>query len=163
LISPETSLDIEWAQAIIYPQNVSVYQVAGTSRPNTIALRRFLDAIDGSFCVPSEHKSSKVEGKLQCGAYKPDSVISISYGTYESSFSEYWAERSCMEFLKLGLQGISILIGSGDNGVNVIPGSVKGVKYPECSNDGKIGGAFSPTFPGSCPYVNLRLTIYDLY
>lgn len=50
--------------------------------------------------------------------------------------------------MKLGLQGHSILVSSGDYGVASIPGDVSssGCLGPE----GKI---FNPTYPSNCPYV----------
>lgn len=50
-------------------------------------------------------------------------------------------------FMKLGLQGTSIFVASGDTGVGGIPGdgAANG-----CLRNGTV---FSPTQPNSCPYV----------
>lgn len=77
-----------------------------------------------------------------CGVYKPTNVISISYGGQESDLPAYYQERQCNEFLKLGLQGVSILIASGDDGVAGPPG--------DDSANGCLGAnstVFSPAFP----------------
>jgi tripeptidyl-peptidase-1 len=57
--------------------------------------------------------------------------------------------------MKLGLQGITIVISSGDNGV-AGHGDVC-CHYEGCYggvlNAAGTGGAFNPTFPGTCPYI----------
>jgi tripeptidyl-peptidase-1 len=77
-----------------------------------------------------------------CGVYKPTNVISISYGTAEIDLPANYQQRQCNEFLKLALQGHTILVASGDFGVAVNPG-----------DHGKIGcigddqNIFSPGMP----------------
>jgi tripeptidyl-peptidase-1 len=75
-------------------------------------------------------------------------VISASYGQAEADLPVNYTKRQCNEFLKLGLQGHSILIASGDYGVASFPndGSPNGCLGPE----GKI---FNPQYPDNCPYV----------
>ena len=89
-----------------------------------------------------------VSGKLQCGAYKPTNVISASYGECEQDLPYDYTARQCNEFMKLGLQGVSILFASGDFGVASAPGDggPNGCLGPE----GKI---FNPQYPSNCPYV----------
>jgi tripeptidyl-peptidase-1 len=57
-------------------------------------------------------------------------------------------------YMKLGLQGITMLFASGDNGV--AGGNGQCCASPQCAggvyNDGK-SGAFNPSFPSTCPYV----------
>lgn len=59
-----------------------------------------------------------------------------------------YTKRQCNEFMKLGLQGHSILFASGDYGVASFPGdrSANGCLGPEQ----KI---FNPQYPSNCPYV----------
>jgi tripeptidyl-peptidase-1 len=52
-----------------------------------------------------------------CGVYTPTNVISVSYGTAESDLPANYQERQCNEFMKLGLQGHTVLYASGDHGV----------------------------------------------
>lgn len=88
-------------------------------------------------------------GELQCGVYKPTNVISASYGQAESDLPINYTKRQCNEFLKLGLQGHSILIASGDYGVASFPGdggSANGCLGPK-------GTIFNPQYPSNCPYV----------
>lgn len=79
---------------------------------------------------PYQH-SSHVGGTLT-----PTNVISISYGQDEQSYSPFWLQRQCLEYLKLGLQGVSIFISSGDYGVA-----------------GSCNSSFVPGFPASCPWI----------
>ena len=83
---------------------------------------------------PDPHKGG-YKGKLQCGVYKPTNVISMSYGDGELDPPRHYAKRQvststisrpektltrsarqCNEYLKLGLQGVSIFVSSGDFG-----------------------------------------------
>jgi hypothetical protein len=43
-------------------------------------------------------------------------VISISYGGQEADLPESYQTRQCAEFMKLGMQGVSIVLASGDSG-----------------------------------------------
>lgn len=74
-------------------------------------------------------------------------VISISYGGQEADLPEAYQTRQCAEFMKLGMQGISILVASGDSGVAGPAG--------DGSADGCLGSGnvFSPDFPATCPYL----------
>jgi tripeptidyl-peptidase-1 len=55
---------------------------------------------------------------------KPRNVISASYGQAEYDLPINYTKRQCNEFLKLGLQGHSILFASGDYGVASFPGDI---------------------------------------
>merc|ERR1719450_499661 len=63
-------------------------------------------------------------------------VHSISYGEGEIILSKAYMNRVNVEFMKLGLRGVTILSSSGDDGAG-------------CVNKTK----FSPHFPASSPYV----------
>lgn len=87
-----------------------------------------------------------------CGVYKPTNVISISYGLQENALPVYYQKRQCNEYLKLGLQGTSIFLASGDTGVGGYPGGSLGAEsYYGCL--GPDDTVFSPTQPNSCPWV----------
>lgn len=58
------------------------------------------------------------QGQLMCGVYKPTNVISLSYGGQESDLPISYQKRQCLEYMKLGLQGVSFLFASGDSGVS---------------------------------------------
>ncbi|ORY14368.1 peptidase S8/S53 domain-containing protein [Clohesyomyces aquaticus] len=164
----ESALDFELVYPIIYPQTTTLYQVdddfysGGFDRNATGIFNTFLDALDGSYCTysaygeagndpvldPTYPHPSGYNGSLQCGVYKPTNVISISYGEQEQDLPAYYQQRQCNEFLKLGLQGVSIFVASGDNGVGGIPGggAANGCLGPDAA-------IFSPTQPNSCPWL----------
>ncbi|KAF4625803.1 hypothetical protein G7Y89_g12366 [Cudoniella acicularis] len=176
----ESDLDFELAYPIVYPQNITLYQTDDSYWANNFVFgssglfNTFLDALDGSYCTysafgetgddpnldPKYPDPNGYNGTLQCGVYKPTNVISISYGFQESDLPYYYQQR----FLKLGLQGVSVFLASGDNGVSgrpYLPPVGNG-----CLGDGTI---FSPNFPNTCPYltnvgatkVNKNQTVYD--
>lgn len=138
----EAMLDLELVYPIVYPQTVTVFQEDDPvyeQNPNTtytFGFNTFLDAIDGSYCTYcayGECGDSSIDpqypdpadggykGQLQCGVYKPTPVISVSYGGQEVDVPVSYQKRQCDEYLKLGLQGVSILFASGDSGVSTYP------------------------------------------
>jgi tripeptidyl-peptidase-1 len=171
LAGGESDLDFQLAYPLVYPQTTTLYQTddiyyAFGNDPNATGLfNTFFDAIDGSYCTysaygetgddpvldpkyPDTAASNGYKGSLQCGVYKPTNVISISYGEQEQDLPAYYQERQCNELLKLGLQGVSIIVASGDTGVGGIrgDGSVNGCL-------GSNATVFSPTYPNSCPWL----------
>ena len=54
-----------------------------------------------------------------------------------------YQRRQCDEFMKLGMQGTSVVVSSGDSGV--------GARGEPCL--GANGQIFSPDFPATCPYI----------
>lgn len=70
-------------------------------------------------------------------------VITISYGEDESAFSQGDAQSICTAAQKLTAQGTTVVVASGDNGVN--------------ANQAQSGEScdqhFNPTYPSGCPYV----------
>ncbi|OQN98397.1 hypothetical protein B0A48_15665 [Cryoendolithus antarcticus] len=163
----ESDLDFQISYPIIWPQNSILFQTDDPVYENNYTfvgfLNNFLDAIDGSYCSYSafgetgnspldpsypDPQPGGYKGQLQCGVYKPTNVISISYGGQESDAPVNYQRRQCNEYLKLGLQGISICVSSGDSGVAGPPGD----DNPDgCLGPG--GKIFSPDFPASCPYI----------
>lgn len=168
----ESMLDLDCAYPIVYPQNVTVFNVddlAYQSNPyfSYASGNTFLDAIDGSYCTygaygetgdappfdptypdsqPGGYKSS-----LQCGIYKPTNVVSISYGGYEADVLIAYQKRQCSEYMKLGLQGVSFVLASGDSGIGNYP-----APYGYDGPTGCLGpnfDIFNPGFPNTCPYV----------
>lgn len=119
-------------------------------------MNTFLDAIDGSYCseispldptYPDLHKGG-FKGQLMCGNYTAPNVISISYGEAEADLPIRYQRRQCNEFMKLGMQGVSVVVASGDSGVAGRGGD------PTPSNClGQDGKVFAPDFPASCPYL----------
>jgi len=69
------------------------------------------------------------------------SVISISYGSVESDFTLAQAQTMCKAARKLTAQGMTIVVSSGDSGVNG-QGSTSSTCPP-----------FIPTYPSGCQYI----------
>ncbi|MCJ1386575.1 hypothetical protein MMC17_009701 [Xylographa soralifera] len=170
--SGEADTDFDVAYPLVYPQTLTIFQTDDPYYSEYWAneyrglFNDFLDGIDGSYCVysafgetgndpiidpiyPDNHSicpycgtTNDYTGPLQCGVYKPTNVISISYGSSENNYPAYYQKRQCNEFLKLGLQGVSIFVASGDRGV---------ADNAVCLGpDAKI---FGPGYPSNCPYV----------
>ncbi|KDN43926.1 subtilisin-like protein [Tilletiaria anomala UBC 951] len=84
---------------------------------------------------------------LRVSDHRP-SVVTISYGADEKGFSQPQAEAMCNSAQKLSALGTTIVISSGDRGID---GS--GIT----NNDVCLATALSPfipTYPGGCPYVS---------
>ena len=165
----ESNLDFSIAYPLIYPQQAILYQVDDLAE--IIASNgfgdTFLDALDASFCtfeggddpsldphypdlnVTSEGYNGTWGEPEMCGAYTPTNVISVSYGFGENKYSYFYENRQCQEYMKLGLQGVSVIYSSGDAGVSD-RGACLGVNI---TVDTYANGAFSPSFPASCPWV----------
>ncbi len=158
----ESALDLEFAMALIYPQQVTLYQVGDII--NGGSFNNFLDALDGSYCTfeGGDDKSPSVDGQYpdplpggfnghDCGTFTSTHVISTSYGSNEADLTAKYEERQCMEYMKLGLQGVSILYSSGDYGVAGNGGQCINPATGAYNNGSS--GIFNPSFPGTCPYV----------
>ena len=164
---PESDLDFQISYPIIYPQNSILFQtdddVYEANYTYEGFLNNFLDAIDGSYCSYSafgetgnsvldppypDPQAGGFKGSLECGIYKPTNVISISYGGQEADLPPSYQERQCNEYMKLGMQGISLVVASGDSGV---AGPAGDDNADGCL--GPTGNIFSPDFPATCPYL----------
>ncbi|KAN0096089.1 subtilisin-like protein [Hyaloscypha variabilis] len=159
---PESDLDFQVSYPLIYPQNSILFQtddpVYEADYTFTGFLNTFLDALDGSYCStispldppypdPSD-AAGAYKGQLQCGVYKATNVISISYGGSEDDLPASYQQRQCTEFMKLGMQGVSVVLASGDSGV-------AGAAGDDGNSDGCLGTGqiFNPDFPATCPYI----------
>jgi tripeptidyl-peptidase-1 len=129
------------------------------------SFNNFLDALDRSYSTfeGGDSKDSNIDrqypdtlpggfqGPEAYGSVESTNVISTSYSSNEADLTAKYERRQCLEYMKLGLQGISILYSSGDFGVAGNSGqcisSVTGAY-----NNGS-DGIFNPSFPGTCPYI----------
>ena len=139
----ESDLDFQISYPIIYPQNSILFQTDDPVYENNYVfngfLNNFLDAIDGSYCTYSafgltgnsdidppypdpSNETGAYKGELQCGVYKPTNVVSVSYGGQEYDLPDNYQQRQCNEYLKLGMQGVTFVVSSGDSGVSGRPG-----------------------------------------
>jgi len=169
----ESDIDIDMAFSLIYPQTVTLYQVDDQIyEPEEIAttnlFNTFLDALDGSYCdysaygetgddpaidpVYPDPAAGGYKGQRQCGVFKPTQVISASYGQAERDLPINYSKRQCNEFMKLALQGHSILVASGDYGVGSFPGDGD-VTLGDTGCLGPEGKIFNPQYPSNCPYI----------
>ncbi|KAB8304299.1 hypothetical protein EYC80_003711 [Monilinia laxa] len=150
----ESDLDLEYGMALAYPQEVTLYQTGDIGEG--ASFNNFLDAIDGDYCTsdggddptydavyPDTYGNGSYyyQGPENCGGFAATNVISTSYAYDESDLTPAYEKRQCNEYLKLGLQGVTILYSSGDYGV--------------AGNGGVCGAnnSFNPSFPGTCPYI----------
>ncbi|KAI9871485.1 MAG: hypothetical protein M1830_002862, partial [Pleopsidium flavum] len=157
----ESDLDLEYAMSLVYPQKVTLYQagdlVEGASFNN------FLDAIDGSYCtfeggddptqdgIYPDPLPGGYRGPENCGGFAATNVISTSYGYNEADLTPFYEMRQCQEYMKLGLQGVTVLYSSGDFGVAGNSGQCID-PVTKMYNNG-TSGIFNPSFPSGCPYV----------
>lgn len=162
---PESNLDFQISYPLIWPQNSVLFQTDDPVYQQNYTykgfLNNFLDAIDGSYCSASNKDDPDLDptyphnvdggykGKLQCGVYKPTNVISISYGGAEGDLPISYQRRQCHEFMKLGMQGVSVVVASGDSGV-------AGNGSPRPSGClGENDNIYAPDFPATCPYLTV--------
>lgn len=174
LAGPESSLDFQAAMPLIWPQRTvlfqtddEVYEEEELAQTIKGFFNTFFDAIDGSYCTFSAYNETGncvtddcldptypnpnpngFQGQLQCGIYEPTNVISISYVASELDRPISYTKRQCAEIMKLGLQGTTVVMSSGDYGVGQVPG--------DPMDNGCLGldeKIFNPTSDANCPYV----------
>ena len=160
-INGEADLDLELGMALVNPQKTTLYQVGDGVQG--ASFNDFLDALDSSYCTfdggddplqdtryPGQSPGG-FQGPKNCGGFSATKVISSSYVYNEADLTARYERRQCMEYLKLGLAGTTVLFCSGDYGVS---GNAKQCIDPVTKryNSG-ASGIFNPSFPASCPYV----------
>jgi tripeptidyl-peptidase-1 len=160
----EADLDMEYAMSLTFPLNITNYQVGD---PWVLGgMNNFLAAMDNTYCgsldpafdsiYPDSHPASDPlpagYNKSDCGIYEPAKVISVSYAHDEIAFTPSYEKRQCMEYLKLGLQGVTVVFASDDFGTAGTNGSCIGTAGTGNACSG-VSGNFNPTFPSTCPYV----------
>ncbi|KAI8212522.1 Aorsin [Colletotrichum sp. SAR 10_76] len=144
----ESDLDLQVAYPLIHPQGVTLYQT--DDKIYTISVPLAKKGNDDNFddVYPDTTSPDGYQGKVQCGISTLTNVISISYSKSEADLPFYYQQRQCNEFMKLALQGHTILVASGDAGVASRPWD----PFPNgCL--GENNTVFNPNFPGNCPYV----------
>lgn len=152
----EPHLDYQYGMAIAYPQPVVNIQVGDMYQIGN--LNTMLAAFDKDYCTALDPEFDPIfpsEGEggynsSDCGTHTPPRVIGIAYAWNEAQFSDAYVRRQCLEFLKLGLQGVTVLTGSADRGTADQLGTCVD---PETGEDGAQEGHFSAVFPASCPWV----------
>ena len=156
----ESDLDLEYGMTLVNPQKVTLYQVGDLVEG--ASFNNFLDAIDGSYCTTDGGDDPTQDavypdpfpggytGPENCGGFGATKVISTSYGYNEADLTPFYEARQCNEYMKLGLQGTTIVYSSGDYGVAGNGGQC--ISANGSYNDG-TSGKFNPAFPSTCPFV----------
>lgn len=151
----ESALDLEFAMALIYPQKATLYQVGDLVKG--ASFNNFLDSIDSSYCAFAGGNSadpnvdSQYPSSVGCGGFGATKVISTSYGYNEADLGARYEQRQCMEYMKLGLMGVTTVYSSGDYGVAGNGGQC--IDPATLAFNNGTDGIFNPSFPGTCPYV----------
>ncbi|UQC90639.1 aorsin precursor [Colletotrichum lupini] len=159
-VNAEADLDFEYSMALTYPQPVINYQVG--EKWQTRTLNGLIAAFDGSYCdawnssIDGVYPSPSDDGYQKahdCGTVRPANVVSISYAWNEVSFPKAYLRRQCLEFLKLGLQGVSVISASADCGPAGTGCSCLDPSTGQALGPLSTYGNFNPVVPASCPYV----------
>ncbi|OJJ46835.1 hypothetical protein ASPZODRAFT_151461 [Penicilliopsis zonata CBS 506.65] len=130
----EADLDVENIVAISHPLPVTEF-ITGGSPPYIPDVETTTDENE-PYLPYYEYLLSKSNSELPL-------VISNSYGDDEQTVPLAYATHVCNLIGLMGARGISILESSGDSGVG-----------GACiTNDGTNTTDFTPTFPGTCPYI----------
>jgi tripeptidyl-peptidase I len=157
-------LDLDVAYPVIYPQNVRLFSVDDFHYDNVQFtngyFNTFLDALDGSYCTRTAFNETGDDPKFDpvypdphgynhtemCGVFKSTNVISISYSPNEVDRTVNYDRRQCSEWMKLGLQGVTVVGATGDTGVSGNGGF--------CLKDQNGNSTvFAPLTLTNCPYV----------
>ncbi|KAI0787653.1 subtilisin-like protein [Fomes fomentarius] len=124
----ESNLDFQLIMGLLgKQQEVKLYQVGGSGSFNLL-----LDAIDTT---------------------TPDTFCNFDGGDdpdFDFVFPDFYMQRQCTEYGKLGLMGMTFLYASGDNGV-----ASNAENLCLAANGSTVVGEgnFLPNFPATCPYV----------
>ncbi|KIW07721.1 uncharacterized protein PV09_01652 [Verruconis gallopava] len=158
----EADLDLQVAMTLIAPVKTQLYQVG--DEIEGASFNNFLDAIDGSYCTFEGGDDPSADaiypdppdgyiGPANCGGFKPTKVISTSFGYNEADLTEKYVRRQCAEYMKLALQGITVLYSSGDYGVAGNLGQCIDPVSGNYTKPNANNGVFNPSFPSGCPWV----------
>ncbi|KAG5984638.1 hypothetical protein E4U55_003859 [Claviceps digitariae] len=154
----EPNLDFGYSMSLVGPLTVTDIQVGDKYLRGN--LNAMLAAFDERYChtaldpaidpVYPDVQNPGGYQALDCGNRRTPLVISISWAQPEAELPARYLKRQCAEFLKLGLQGVTVLAASGDTG----PASTEGSCIDLKSGSRNVTtGRFSPNFPASCPWV----------
>ncbi|KAL8295916.1 hypothetical protein RB600_001419 [Gaeumannomyces tritici] len=155
----ETSLDLQYAMALVHPRRATLFQVGDPVQ--SASFNNFLDAVDSEYCGfdGGGSKDPNVDGqyppRVGCGTPAITNVLSTSYGYNEADLGDKYEQRQCLEYMKLGLRGVSVVFSSGDSGVagngNMCVDPITGAYVEGTANS--TSGIFNPSFPSTCPWV----------
>ncbi|KAH8592563.1 peptidase S8/S53 domain-containing protein [Bisporella sp. PMI_857] len=160
----ESTLDMEYTMSLAHPQNVTLFQVGDLWKLGS--MNNLLAAFDESYCGALDPEYDPIYpdtvpapalgypggyNSSDCGNFTPTKVLSISYAWSEADYSPAYLQRQCLEYLKLGLQGVTVIFASGDYGTAGLNGACLNPQTGAVSNF--TNGKFNPSFPSTCPWV----------
>jgi tripeptidyl-peptidase I len=125
----EANLDFEYIMTFTN-RAVLYYQIGDLKLISKMAptLNGFPAAFDATYCEALSNEIdtlphnttrtwSTISQTADCGTInKLPSVLSISYARDEANFPASYLRQQCLQFLKRGLQGVSVIVSSGDRG-----------------------------------------------
>ncbi|TLD36258.1 putative aspartic-type endopeptidase [Venturia nashicola] len=133
----EGNLDVQTMIGIAYPVPLISYSTGGQQpgfKPD-----------NSTKTNDNEPYLAWVTNVLALGDNEIPYVISTSYADNEQTVSREYAEKVCQAFATLGTRGVSLLFGSGDEGVG---------RNGNClTNSPPYKRKFLPKFPSSCPWI----------
>lgn len=138
----EVMLDLDCAYPIVYPQTITSFNTDNSFNANrtdnptaaNTGIDTFLDAVDKSYCDSIGGDKAGVD----CGKYNITNVVSFSYGTNEVNGPPEYVDRVCNEFMKLSLQGVTIVFSSGDGGTTEAGGAESCAGPPGPTGSGNV-------------------------
>ncbi|KAF8514826.1 tripeptidyl peptidase A, partial [Hysterangium stoloniferum] len=136
----EANLDTQYAFGLTFPTPATVFTTAGSPpfKPDEVtpidSNEPYLDFLD--FVLAQENVPQ---------------TISTSYADDEQTVPISFAQKVCKGFAALGARGVTLVFGSGDNGVG--DGDPDPATSECLTNDGKNQIKFIPEFPASCPFI----------
>ncbi|XDG03800.1 hypothetical protein ABKA04_003415 [Annulohypoxylon sp. FPYF3050] len=161
-ISPfnlESDLDFEYAMTLT---NSTVINLQVGDKYLLGDLNDMLAAFDVYYCgaldpsvdpIFPDDQPGGYNKSTDCGTLSPPTVVSISYAWPEVDFPPEYLQRQCLEFLKLGLMGVTVVVASGDTGTQ--SGTAPGTCLDKATkqNSNYTTGMFSPQWPSGCSWV----------
>ncbi|KAJ6277937.1 Pro-kumamolisin, activation domain-containing protein, partial [Bipolaris maydis] len=159
----ELFLDISLTVPLVAPNTVTIVSpddpVIQANATLTGGANSMLEAFDESYCTYSAYNVTGplpgwdaqypdsapggYKGQRQCGGVKPPSVLVSAWGASEDFYPISFQRRQCNEFMKLALQGTTILAATGNQGVAGYTSQCWG------SNKDR----WNVLTPANCPYV----------
>ncbi|RDW86745.1 S53 family peptidase [Aspergillus mulundensis] len=133
--SAEASLDIQYAISLAYDTFATYNTTSGRAPylPETIGTDKG-ESVNAQYLEQPQYLLGLLDEELPA-------VLSTSYHEEEQSIPESYGEATCSLFAQLGARGVSVIFGSGDDGVG----------RPCLANDNTNRTRFQTIFPASCP------------
>ncbi|XP_014558549.1 hypothetical protein COCVIDRAFT_94201 [Bipolaris victoriae FI3] len=161
--SGELQVDLALTVPLVAPNTVTIISpddaVVQGDPTLTGSLNGMLEAFDESYCTYSAYNVTGPQpgvdgqypnpapggykGERQCGGVKPPDVLVSAWGGTEDTYPISYLRRQCNEFMKLALQGTTVLAATGDRGIAGI--------LPQCWGPNK--DRWTVVAPANCPYV----------